>query len=139
MRCAAGRDVTLEKAKVPHWVRGAETAELTAWPGQALGTKQKIVLTALGGSVATPAQGMTAEVVVVDQLKALPAGAVKGKILLFNHPFDKELAATGRGLDAYGGSVVYRGAGPIAGATAGRCGTGEAGWAVGITGRRIRV
>lgn len=117
-----GADVTLEKAKVPHWVRGAETGELTEWPGQALGTKQKIVLTALGGSVATPEQGMTAEVVVVDnwkELRALPAGAVKGKILLFNHPFDKELAATGRGLDAYGGSVVYRGAGPIAGATAG--------------------
>jgi carboxypeptidase Q len=44
---------------------------------------------------------------------------VKGKILLFNHKFDKELAAQGQGLEAYGGSVVYRGAGPIAGATAG--------------------
>ena len=117
-----GAEVTLEKVQVPHWVRGVETAELTAWPGQAEGTKQKIVLTALGGSVATPADGVTAEVVVVDdwkELHALPANAVKGKILLFNHPFDKELAATGHGLDAYGGSVVYRGAGPIAGATAG--------------------
>ncbi|WP_239461274.1 M20/M25/M40 family metallo-hydrolase [Occallatibacter savannae] len=117
-----GAEVTLEKAKVPHWVRGAEAAELTEWPGQAAGTKQKIVLTALGGSVATPADGITAEVVVVNDwktLRALPAGAVKGKILLFNHPFDKELAATGHGLDAYGQSVVYRGAGPIAAATAG--------------------
>ncbi len=44
-----GAKVTLEKAMVPHWVRGVETAELTAWPGQAAGTrKQKIVLTALG-------------------------------------------------------------------------------------------
>ena len=80
------------------------------------------MLTALGGSVATPPEGLTAEVVVVDnwsQLHALPAGAVKGKILLFNHPFDKELAATGHGLEAYGNSVVYRGAGPIAGAAAG--------------------
>jgi len=117
-----GAEVTLEKAKVPHWVRGAETAELMEWPGQATGTKQKIVLTALGGSVATPAEGITAEVVVVDnwkELRGLAPGAVKGKILLFNHPFDKELAATGHGLDAYGQSVVYRGAGPIAGATAG--------------------
>ena len=99
-----------------------ETGELTAWPGQASGTTQKIVLTALGGSVATPPEGMTAEVVVVDdwqQLHALPAGAVKGKILLFNHPFDKELAATGHGLEAYGNAVVYRGAGPIAGAAVG--------------------
>jgi Iap family predicted aminopeptidase len=44
---------------------------------------------------------------------------VKGKILLFNHPFDKELAATGHGGEAYGGGVVYRGAGPIAGAALG--------------------
>ena len=117
-----GAEVTLEKAKVPHWVRGAETGELTVWPGQAAGTTQKIVLTALGGSVETATEGITAEVVVVDnwkELHALPAGAVKGKILLFNHPFDKELAATGHGLEAYGGSVVYRGAGPIAGATDG--------------------
>jgi carboxypeptidase Q len=119
---ALGAEVTLEKASVPHWVRGAETGELTSWLGQAPGTTQKIVLTALGGSVATPAEGITAEVVVVgnwNQLHALPAGAVKGKILLFNHPFDKELAATGHGLEAYGNSVIYRAAGPIAGAAAG--------------------
>ena len=119
---ALGAEVTLEKAKVPHWVRGAETGELVAWPGQTPGTTQKVVLTALGGSVATPADGLTADVVVVDdwqQLSALPAGAVKGKILLFNHKFDKELAAQGGGLEAYGGGVVYRGAGPIAASSAG--------------------
>ncbi len=119
---ALGAEVTLEKASVPHWVRGAETAELTSWSGQAAGTTQKIVLTALGGSVATPPEGLTAEILVVDnwsELHALPAGAVKGKILLFNHPFDKELAATGHGLAAYGNGVVYRAAGPIAGAALG--------------------
>lgn len=117
-----GAEVSTERASVPHWVRGAETGELTSWPGQAPGTTQKIVLTALGPSVPTPPEGITAEVVVVDnwkELHALPAGAVKGKILLFNHPFDKELAATGHGLDAYGGAVVYRGAAPIAGAVDG--------------------
>jgi hypothetical protein len=119
---AQGAEVTLEKASVPHWVRGAETGQLVAWPGQAPGTTQKVVLAALGGSVATPAVGITAEVVVVEnfaQLHALPAGAVKGKILLFNHKFDKELAANGDGLNAYGNGVVYRGAGPIFAATAG--------------------
>ena len=119
---ALGAEVTLERATVPHWVRGVETGELMTWPGQAAGTTQKIVLTALGGSVATPPEGLTAEVVVVDdwrQLHALPAGAVKGKILLFNHPFDKELAATGHGLDAYGHSVAYRAAGPVAGVAVG--------------------
>ncbi len=119
---ALGAEVTLEKATVPHWVRGAETAEVVAWPGQTQGTTQKVVLTALGGSVATPPEGLTAAVVVVDnwqQLHALPASAVKGKILLFNHSFDKELAAEGKGLEAYSGGVVYRGAGPIAAASVG--------------------
>jgi hypothetical protein len=120
---ALGAEVTLEKATVPHWVRGAETAEVVSWPGHAPGgTTQKVVLTALGGSVATPPEGLTAEVVVVDdwqQLRALPPGAVRGKILLFNHKFDKELAAAGGGLQAYGGGVAYRGAGPIAAGAAG--------------------
>ncbi len=119
---ALGATVTLEKAMVPHWVRGVETGEVVAWPGQAPGTSQKIVLTALGGSIATPFAGLTAPVVVVDdwqQLHSLPPDAVKGKILVFNHKFDKELAAQGGGLYAYGGGVVYRGAGPIAAAAAG--------------------
>lgn len=119
---ALGAEVTLENAQVPHWVRGIETAELVTWPGQTPGTTQKVVLTALGGSVATAPEGITAYVVVVDnwqQLRELPADAVKGKILLFNHKFDKELAAQGDGLNAYVGGVVYRGAGPIAAAAAG--------------------
>src|SRR5579883_3254204 len=91
---ALGADVHLEKTTVPHWVRGAETAALVSWPGMAEGTKQKIVLTALGPSVATNPDGLVADVVVADcfdALKKLPEGAVKGKILLLNHPFDKRL------------------------------------------------
>jgi Zn-dependent M28 family amino/carboxypeptidase len=119
---ALGAEVTLEKARVPHWVRGTESGELISWAGQAPGTTQKVVLTALGGSVATPAEGLTAEVVVVDnfqQLQALPPGAAKGKILLFNHQFDKELAAVGDGGGAYGNAVLYRAAGPAAAAAVG--------------------
>jgi Zn-dependent M28 family amino/carboxypeptidase len=119
---ALGAQVQLEKTSVPHWVRGAETAELVAWPGMADGTKQKIVLTALGGSVATDADGLTADVVVVnsfDALKKLPGDVVKGKILLFNEKFDKRLAAQGDGLNAYGQSVIYRGAGPSVAASVG--------------------
>ena len=119
---ALGAEVTLEKAMVPHWVRGEERAEVLAWPGQTPGTTQKIVLTALGNSIATPSEGITADVVVVDdwqQLQALPPDQVKGKILVFNHKFDKELAAQGDGLNAYVGSVIYRGDGPIAGASVG--------------------
>ena len=54
---ALGLEVTLEPVMVPHWVRGEETAALTEFPGQAGGTTQKIVLTALGPSVATPPGG----------------------------------------------------------------------------------
>ena len=51
-----GLDVRLEKVIVPHWVRGVETGELVQFTGQAPSTTQKIVLTALGGSVATRAR-----------------------------------------------------------------------------------
>jgi len=110
-----GLDVQLEEVKVPHWVRGAETAELTEYPGQAAGTTQKIVLTALGGSASTPADGITADVVVVnnfDELKALGHDKVAGKIVLFDELFDKRKAAAGMAFAAYGESVRYRGAGP---------------------------
>jgi carboxypeptidase Q len=119
---ALGAKVTLERAAVPHWVRGAETAEVVHWPGQTPGTTQKIVLTALGPSVATPPEGITAEVAVVadwKQLRALPPDSIKGKILLFNHKFDKELAAEGQGLEAYVDDVVYRANGPSAGGALG--------------------
>jgi hypothetical protein len=119
---ALGAAVTLEKTLVPHWVRGVETAALVDWKGMTPNTVQKVVLTALGGSGATPAAGITAPVVVVpnfDAFKALPEGAVKGKIVLFNHPFDKELAAQGLGGPAYGQSVIYRAAGPSLAASAG--------------------
>src|SRR5260370_6393856 len=72
-----GLEVQLEKVMVPHWVRGEETGALIEYPGMAPRTTQKIVLTALGGSVATPADGLTAEVEVVnnfDELTALGRG-----------------------------------------------------------------
>ncbi len=117
---ALGATVTLEKTMVPHWVRGTETGALVSWKDMAPETRQKIVLTALGGSVATPPEGLTAPVIVVssfEEFRKLPAASIKGRIVLFNHPFDKELAAQGQGGQAYGQSVIYRGAGPsIAGA-----------------------
>ncbi len=117
-----GLEVQLEKVMVPHWVRGEETAALVEYPGQAEGTTQKIVLTALGGSVATPPDGLTADVVVVrdfDELTSLGQAKVRGKIVVFNHPFDREMAATGHGGEAYGQSVVYRGGGASAAARLG--------------------
>src|SRR5438477_5692009 len=116
---AIGCEVQLEKVMVPHWVRGEETATLVQWPGMAENTTQKIVLCALGGSVATPNDGISAEVITVknfDELKAMPRDKLAGKIVLFNYPFDKRIAAEGRGGDAYGEAVVYRSDGPSAAA-----------------------
>jgi carboxypeptidase Q len=119
---ALGCEVQLEKVMAPHWVRGEETAALVQFPGQAPGTTQKIVLCALGPSVATPPNGIEAEVIVVrnfDELKSLSRNKVAGKIVLFNYPFDKQMAAQGRGGEAYGEAVVYRSDGPSAAARQG--------------------
>lgn len=112
-----GLDVKLEKVMVPHWVRGDERAVLTVFPGQAPGTTQKIVLAALGGSSATPADGIDAEVVVVDSfddLAAMGHEKIAGKIVLFNNKFDKRMAEVGEGLEAYFNQTVYRGRGAAA-------------------------
>src|SRR5438034_8667399 len=119
---AIGCEVQLEKVMVPHWVRGEESAALVQFPGQAENTTQKIVLCALGASVATPGNGITAEVLAIrnfDELKSLPRNKVAGKIVLFNYPFDKQMAAEGRGNEAYGEAVVYRSDGPSAAARQG--------------------
>src|SRR5881275_1109983 len=117
-----GCEVQLERVMVPHWVRGEETAALVQFPGQAANTKQKIVLCALGDSVPTAADGIEAEAIVVknfDELKSMPREKVAGKIVLFNYPFDKQMAAEGRGGEAYGEAVVYRADGPSAAARQG--------------------
>jgi len=121
----AGLDVQLEEVKVQHWVRGAESAELVEYPGQVAGTTQKIVLTALGGSTSTAAEGLSAEIVVVnnfDQLKALGRDQVAGKIVLFNEVYDKRKAEAGLSFVAYGEAVRYRGMGPKAAAEFGAVG-----------------
>jgi carboxypeptidase Q len=117
-----GLEVRLEDVHVRRWTRGVETAELTDYPGQAPGTTQKIVLTALGGNSPTPADGITAEVVVARnfaELKALGREKVAGKIVAFNFPFDQRKAANGLAGEAYGEAVEYRAAGPKAAAELG--------------------
>lgn len=109
-----GLEVQLEKVMVPHWVRGVEAGELVEFKGQAPNTTQKIVLTALGSSVSTPPEGVTAEVVVVnnfDELRALGRERIAGKIVLYNARYDKQMAAQGFAFEAYGQAVVYRGTG----------------------------
>jgi carboxypeptidase Q len=117
-----GLDVHLEPAQVSHWIRGEEKAQLVEYPGQAPETTQRIVLTTISGSSATPAEGITADVVVVhnfDELTALGREKIAGKIVLFNVPYDERKALAGMAFEAYGEAVVYRGRGAKAAADLG--------------------
>jgi len=117
-----GLDVRLQKLTVPYWVRGEEKGELVEFKGMAKGTTQKIVLTALGGSIATAPNGLTAEIVVVsnfDELEKLGRKNIEGKIVLFNNKFDREMADIGFGGNAYRQATQYRGGGAIAAARLG--------------------
>lgn len=117
-----GLEVRLQKLTVPHWIRGEERGELIEFEGMAKGTTQKVVLTALGGSVATAPSGLIGEIVVVntfDELEKMGRGKVEGKIVLFDFKFDREMAEAGFGGQAYGQATQYRGGGAIA---AGRLG-----------------
>lgn len=117
-----GLEVRLQKVMVPRWVRGEEKGELIEFTGMAPGTTQKVVLTALGGSVATPAEGLVAEIIVVkdfEELNRLGRDNIQGKIVLFNNKFDREMQASGFGGAAYGQAVQYRFSGAMA---AGRLG-----------------
>jgi carboxypeptidase Q len=100
-----------EPVMVPHWVRGAESAMLVKPRPYALH------MLGLGGSVGTPANGITAPVLIVDSFDDLQrhAAEAKGKIVLFDYPFPQDKPP----FEAYGDAVRYRGGGPSAAARVG--------------------
>ncbi len=106
-------NVHLEPCLVPRWERGS-VAELAVIAPQALaGTK--IPVLALGGSVATPPEGLEADLLVVrsfDELAALGERA-RGGFVLFDRAMDD---AAYDPFDAYGGAVDQRSRGAIEGA-----------------------
>ena len=98
--------VRTEKVMAPHWVRGIERATLVSHHNQ------NISLTALGGSVATPESGITADVVELSSFDEMKTIDVRGKIVFFNNPMDMDLVRSHRSFDAYRKAVVFRGEGP---------------------------
>lgn len=104
MKADGQENVRLEPVMVKHWVRGTELLMMNQ-PRAA-----HMAMLGLGGSVATPPEGITADVVSVSDEKALDAlgEAVRGKIVLFDHPMPPFDPETGSG---YGASVHYRGGG----------------------------
>ncbi len=102
-------NVHLEPVMVPHWVRGVEEASLI---GSESKGNESLTICALGGSIGTPEDGLTAEVLEVksfDELKKLKDQA-KGKIIFFNRPMDRSKINT---FEAYGGAVNQRGSGAV--------------------------
>ena len=97
MKKAGLENVQTPPVKVPHWIRGKESAVMLA------PVDKPLTMIGLGMSVGTPKDGITAEVVAVndfDQLTALDRAKIAGKIVLFN-PVWK----------GYGPTVVYRSTG----------------------------
>jgi carboxypeptidase Q len=110
--------VFLQEVMVPHWVRGAKE-EAYIIDGK---TKITVPIAALGMSVATPKEGLTADVIEVHSLKQLDTlgeAAIKGKIVFFNRPFDERFIET---LRAYGTAGDQRNMGPAAAAKYGAAG-----------------
>lgn len=112
-------NVRQEPCDVPQWIRGSIATLRVAAPDDAQLTKLPIV--ALGGSVATDAAGLSAEVVEVksfDELRAL-GNAARGKFVFFNRPMDPRKLDP---FEAYGGAVDQRSRGAIEAAKAGGVG-----------------
>ena len=87
-------NVSTPLVKVPHWVRGAESGALLE------PVARPLTMLGLGGSVATPKKGVTAEVLPVssfEELEKKGREGVQGKIVLFNVPYE-----------GYGRTVAYR-------------------------------
>ena len=93
-----------EPVMVPRWIRGEESAAMVG------PRMQNLPMLGLGGSIATPAAGITADVMVVTSYDELTrrAAEAKGKIVLFNVVFT-----------SYGETVRYRSGGAVAAAKAG--------------------
>ena len=96
-------NVRKEPVTVTDWVRGTESLELLA------PRRKPLRLLGLGRSISTPSGGIRATVLVVrsfDELRA-KANEARGRIVLFNVPFDTTVAP----FTGYGRTVIYRGNG----------------------------
>jgi carboxypeptidase Q len=97
--------VWIETFQLEHgWARGIEKAEVIS------PSPQPLVVTALGGSVATLPQGLEAEIALFktyDELLALPTNSLNGKIAVVTQPLVRAQDGSG-----YGALNKMRNAGP---------------------------
>ncbi len=101
--------VELQPVMVPHWVRGP-VESLTVSSGAEKG--RKLAITALGRSIGTKEEGITAGVIEVKTLEELRNIGDKalGKIVFLNGQFDPTVTNTFSG---YGRAVTHRALGAI--------------------------
>lgn len=94
----------LQETMVPHWERGEKEVAYVK-----VGTEKiDLNICALGGSVPTPQNGLTANIIEVssiEELKGLDPSFVKGKIVFINQPMDPKFIDT---FHAYGGCAGIR-------------------------------
>ncbi len=111
--------VWLQPVMVPKWERGKiENAFVSSSKKY---KNKKLTIASFGGSIGTPAKGITAELIEVkslDEAKALGDKA-KGKIIFYNRPFDNGLLST---FEGYGKAVDQRMNGAIEAAKVGAIG-----------------
>lgn len=95
--------VYLQEVMVPKWVRGEKESAYFLDNK----TKIDIPVCALGGSIATPKNGIFAELIEVNGIKELEAlgEKIKGKIVFFNRPMEPENIET---FKSYGACVDQR-------------------------------
>lgn len=87
-------NVRIEDFTIPGWERGVETAEIVS------PNPQKLFITALGGSVATPENGIEAEIAyfpTFDDLANAPEGGLEGKIVFISGRMKKAHDGAGYG------------------------------------------
>jgi carboxypeptidase Q len=97
MKADGHENVRAEKVMVPKWVRGRESLEMLE------PRAHEMRMLGLGGSVATPPEGITAEVVVARTREEL--GDATGKIVVWNHAMPSYDPVKGA---RYGETVAYR-------------------------------
>jgi carboxypeptidase Q len=110
MKEAGADTVYLQECMVPHWLRGAK--ELGKVISQNPAENKEIAISALGGSIATPPEGIIApvvEVMGIAGLKKLGRSNIEGKIVFFNEPMDPSFIET---FNAYREAAPQRTKGP---------------------------
>lgn len=105
MKALGFNNVRLQPVMVPHWIRGKSEEVTIISPGEI--NEKTLSALALGGSIGTQEDGITANVIMLNDINELDSfkDKLKGKIVYFDSPLDEGLLSTFQG---YGRAVGKR-------------------------------